>query len=270
MLQEVLHAQLGDLARLLGSHYDYVGVGRDDGEHAGEAVPIFWRRDLLQLVAVEHFWLAPPPSVPGRIGWDAVRRSTRLILLTVQAQTRMATIATLQTHNGVNLTAVNTHFDDQGVVARSESAKLLVAHLQPRIRTGGLVSLMGDLNSARDEDAYQTITGHRYENEMGDGTEQILVAPQISFVDTRRSARGYYGEHQTFSGFVGDGSTPGIIDCAFDRAPGEVTWPVVMIADNEAGRTWQVVQAATLPNQLADEGLRFSDHRTVVAKLAHV
>jgi len=29
-----------------------------------------------------------------------------------------------------------------------------------------------------------------------------------------------------------------------------------------------VTQAATLPNQLVDDGLRFSDHRMVVAKLA--
>lgn len=45
--QEVLHHQLGDLAQLLGEDeegWGHVGVGRDDGKHAGEAVPIFYRK----------------------------------------------------------------------------------------------------------------------------------------------------------------------------------------------------------------------------------
>ena len=135
----------------------------------------------------------------------------------------MATIATLRTHDGTELTAVNTHFDDQGVVARTESAKLIVAHLQPRIRAGGLVLLTGDLNSARSEGAYRAITGHRYEDKPDHFSQHILAAPQTSFLDTRRGAKRYYGEDQTFSGFVGDGSTPGIIDCASDRASAGLT-----------------------------------------------
>lgn len=45
--QEVLHHQLEDLVHLMDpSEYGHVGVGRDDGKHAGEAVPIFYRRSV--------------------------------------------------------------------------------------------------------------------------------------------------------------------------------------------------------------------------------
>jgi hypothetical protein len=41
---QVLDNQLHDLAYLLEPSYLHVGVGRDDGKTAGEAVPIFWRK----------------------------------------------------------------------------------------------------------------------------------------------------------------------------------------------------------------------------------
>lgn len=72
-LQEVIHHQLEDLKVLLGEGYDYVGVGRDDGRQRGEAVPIFWKKDELQLLEVEHFWLSETPHVPGSNAWDSVR-----------------------------------------------------------------------------------------------------------------------------------------------------------------------------------------------------
>lgn len=250
----------------MGSEYAHVGVGRDDGKKAGEAVPIFWRRDLFTLVAVEHFWLAPE-NVPGRIGWDGVRAELAAAL-TRQAQTRMATIATLQTRGGTNLTVANTHFDDQGVIARTESARLLVAHLQPRIRAGGLVILTGDLNSARSEGAYQTMTGRRYESTDAQSEQHVLTTPPTTFLDTRRSSDRYYGERNTFTGFAGDtGIRPNIIDCTPAVARIALTRSVVMIADNAAARDWHVTHTATLPNQLADDGLRLSDHRMVVARL---
>lgn len=40
--QEVLHNQLLDIQSLLGPEWAYVGVGRDDGQKAGEYSPIFY------------------------------------------------------------------------------------------------------------------------------------------------------------------------------------------------------------------------------------
>ena len=89
---QVLDNQLHDLAYLLEPSYLHVGVGRNDGKTAGEAVPIFWRkwiytrvklkstltltylgsRDRLKLLSVQYFWLSDKPEVVGSIGWDAV------------------------------------------------------------------------------------------------------------------------------------------------------------------------------------------------------
>lgn len=82
----MLHSQLLDLAYLLGEDYDWVGVGRDDGKQAGEAVPVFYKRDKFSLASeqdggvgtggVEHFWLSETPSVVASVGWDAVSTSS--------------------------------------------------------------------------------------------------------------------------------------------------------------------------------------------------
>ena len=100
----MLDHQLHDLAALLGHQYGWVGVGRDNGKRAGEAVPIFYNkwvsscrpsasytdvlalctplgwltkpkpvgRKVFKLGSVRHFWLSDTPDVPGSVGWDAV------------------------------------------------------------------------------------------------------------------------------------------------------------------------------------------------------
>lgn len=70
--QEALWDQYQDLRVLLGNSFDSVGVGRDDGKQEGEAVPLFWKKDSLDYVKHEHFWLSETPDVPGSVGWDAV------------------------------------------------------------------------------------------------------------------------------------------------------------------------------------------------------
>jgi endonuclease/exonuclease/phosphatase family metal-dependent hydrolase len=66
-LQEALSGQLTFFQEALTA-YDYIGVGRADGQSGGEHTPVFYRRDRFELVASETFWLSPTPSVPSR-GW---------------------------------------------------------------------------------------------------------------------------------------------------------------------------------------------------------
>lgn len=149
-LQEVLDHQLQDLAALLGGRYDYVGVGRDDGQRAGEAVPIFYRRDLFERVgepSVEHFWLSETPDVPGSISWDA-------------SQTRMATLVHLAPLGSPreHVHAINTHFDDRGVVSREKASGVILERLAPLMAKGELILLTGDLNSEDSEGGYRVLT----------------------------------------------------------------------------------------------------------------
>ncbi|TKY90916.1 hypothetical protein EX895_000914 [Sporisorium graminicola] len=175
--QEVLDGQYGNLIDWLGEEYGHAGVGRDDGDRAGEAVPVFWRRDTFEAVSadqggigkdgVEHFWLSPTPSVVGSVGWDA-------------ALTRMCTHVSLRLLATREIIHVfSTHYDHQGVVARAKSSELIVerarnasAHTRsfyatlspPRQQqlSDPLVVLIGDLNSPRNEGSWSTLVSPHY------------------------------------------------------------------------------------------------------------
>lgn len=173
--QEVLDGQLGNLVHWLGDEYDHAGVGRDDGDRAGEAVPVFWRRDTFERVGqdqggvgkdgVEHFWLSPTPSKVGSVGWDA-------------ALTRMCTHVSLRlraTHETIHV--FSTHYDHQGIVARAKSSELIVerarrasastrafyqANSPALALEEPLVVLIGDLNSPRNEGSWSTLVSAHY------------------------------------------------------------------------------------------------------------
>ncbi|SPO21297.1 uncharacterized protein UTRI_00774 [Ustilago trichophora] len=173
--QEVLDGQYGNLVQWLGEEYDHAGVGRDDGEREGEAVPVFWRRDTFELVdrsqggvgekGVEHFWLSPTPGVVGSVGWDA-------------ALTRMCTHVSLRLlATGEIIHVFSTHYDHQGVIARAKSSELIVkraraasAHTRAFYQTRSsqthlfepLVVLIGDLNSPRNEGSWSTLVSPHY------------------------------------------------------------------------------------------------------------
>ena len=196
-LQEVLHGQLLDILAGLnfpnaavdapspvpsnGDQWTFVGVGRDDGDQAGEYAPILFRRDQWTLGPWSTTWLSPTPHVPGSKGWDA-------------ASVRIVTVAKL-THEaaGTVVLAMNTHLDDQGAVSRKEAAKMLVRTLVDGRAEWGDVDgafLAGDLNSEAGGGAYRVL------NEEGSG-----------FVDMERvvgmgggGGVRKYGDDMTFTG----------------------------------------------------------------------
>ncbi|KAN0060207.1 hypothetical protein ACQY0O_007536 [Thecaphora frezii] len=173
-MQEVLDAQYSNLRQWLGDDYATVGVGRDDGRRAGEAVPLWWKRDVLELVGeseggvgrhgVEHFWLSPTPERAGSVGWDA-------------GLTRMCTHVSLRIlETGEVVHVFSTHYDDRGVVARVESSRLILERAkkaarrtQRWMRANGLdeaeeplMVLLGDLNSPRSEASWTTLVAGHY------------------------------------------------------------------------------------------------------------
>lgn len=111
-IQEGLAQQVAFLDSAL-TGYSYVGVGRDDGREAGEFAAVFYNDSLYKEVAEGHFWLSETPD-SACLGWDAVC-------------VRMATWVKLRDRvTGREFVVFNTHFDHVGVVARRESAKLLL------------------------------------------------------------------------------------------------------------------------------------------------
>ena len=174
--QEVLYDQLNDLLIAL-PQYAYAGVGRKDGKTAGEYSAVFYKKERFELLKSGTFWLSENPTYVGSIGWDA-------------ALERIATWVLLKERTtGKSFAFVNTHFDHIGVVARRESAKLLLAKAN-EIAEGLPLIVSGDLNSTPDSEAVKTLTDASNVNHLSDSRS---VASSIS------------GPAWTFHGF---GATP--------------------------------------------------------------
>ncbi|BEJ16007.1 hypothetical protein CspHIS471_0506120 [Cutaneotrichosporon sp. HIS471] len=266
--QEVYISQLKDLAVLLGARFAHVGVGRDDGKEAGEYSPIFYDKQRFEHVKWKTMWLSSWPEKPGSVGWDA-------------SQTRIATFLSLKDKFGGHLVhAVCTHYDDQGLVARAKSSRLIRTAIREWIEAVELetnmvgkkpkapVLLFGDFNSPPDEDGYKNITSFA-----------PLKAPSFTFLDayTHLAARrpGYdaqsrpYGPDKTWTGFT----APGITDTQRIDL-------IMAAADEDAKKGtdvarggWVFTQYACLDNWVEEGDAdgwqgRWSDHRAVKATLS--
>lgn len=145
--QEGLIDQIEDLAAMPG--FARVGVGRDDGQRGGEHAAIFFRTERFALLATGDFWLSPTPDVPGK-GWDA------------RCCNRLASWAQLRDlANGRAFFAFAVHFDHEGVVARRESARLMLRKMR-EIAGESPALLLGDLNATPESEPVQILlTGLR-------------------------------------------------------------------------------------------------------------
>ncbi len=153
-LQEVLHHQLVDLAAALPA-YDWIGVGRDDGQQAGEYAPIFYRRARLTLQESGHFWLSSTPTIAGSLGWDA-------------HCVRVATWASFRDReSNATFVHLNTHLDHRGMTAQLESVKLLKDFLNRQPQTEPTL-ITGDFNCTPSSATYRALTS-------GDGDDAPLL-----------------------------------------------------------------------------------------------
>lgn len=144
-VQEALPNQIKDLQNEF-PEFAYVGVGRDDGKEKGEFSAIFFRNNRFGLLESKTFWLSETPDVPGSKSWDA-------------AITRIATWARLyDTKTKKEFTIYNTHFDHEGLQARTLSAGYLAGVVAgKRTNTQQPIILTGDFNFERDEASYDAI-----------------------------------------------------------------------------------------------------------------
>ncbi len=69
-VQEALHGQVADLWVSL-PEFEFIGVGRDDGQRTGEYAGIFFRRARFRADPTDcgTFWLSATPEKPGSRTW---------------------------------------------------------------------------------------------------------------------------------------------------------------------------------------------------------
>jgi endonuclease/exonuclease/phosphatase family metal-dependent hydrolase len=174
-MQEVLKSQIDDLRQRL-TDYGWYGVGRDDGQEAGEYAPIFYRADRFELLDKGVFWLCEKPDEPGRIDWNA-------------ACTRIVTwIALREKHDGGKRYFFNTHFDHESAEARVKSAELIRQRIA-EIKDGPIV-LTGDFNCLANSEPIKSIAAKE------DGAEQSMLT------DAYELAKPFHqGPTSTWNGF---------------------------------------------------------------------
>ncbi|MEN6454786.1 MAG: endonuclease/exonuclease/phosphatase family protein [Prolixibacteraceae bacterium] len=158
-VQEALAEQMDDLKKSFPD-FDFVGVGRDDGKAAGEFMAIFFRKDRFERLTDGMFWLNEHPDKPG-LGWDApsdIRDVTWIKLKDKQG--------------GTIFYVLNTHFDHRGVVAREESAKLIVKFVREENAEKLPLILTGDFNCVKNSVPVQLIM-----EELSDAQDKSLTPP---------------------------------------------------------------------------------------------
>ena len=168
--QEGLYQQVRDIA-VDQPAYDWIGLGRDGGSR-GEFMAIFYRRDRLEPLEYDHFWLSDTPEVVASSTWgNGVRR--------------MVTWVRFRDRNtGREFYFWNTHLDHEVPLAREKAAELIrrrIAALPADIP----LFLVGDFNAVA--------TANRAYD---------ILAKESGLTDTWFAARERRNEHvNSFTGF---------------------------------------------------------------------
>ncbi|WP_029906833.1 endonuclease/exonuclease/phosphatase family protein [Prevotella sp. 10(H)] len=140
--QEVLNNQLGDMLEKL-PEYSYIGVGRDDGKTAGEYAPIFYKKEMFNMLKTGQFWLSENTDYPNK-GWDAV-----LPRICTWGQFEDKT-------TGFKFWFFNLHMDHVGVEARRHSASLVLDKIREMCGEDAVI-LTGDFNVDQTHKSYEIL-----------------------------------------------------------------------------------------------------------------
>ena len=125
-------------------NYNYLGVGRDDGETKGEFCAIYYDSSRYRLLNHSTFWLSKTPDIVS-IGWDA-------------ALERVCTYGYfIDKMNNDRLWVFNTHFDHLGRRSRFESSRLIMKKINRLNKLKDPTILMGDFNALPDSDEIKLI-----------------------------------------------------------------------------------------------------------------
>jgi endonuclease/exonuclease/phosphatase family metal-dependent hydrolase len=143
-VQEAFRHQIADLLSALPGH-KFSGVGRDDGQQAGEYSAILYQADRFRLVEEGNFWLSDSPDTAGSKHPDA--NYSRIATWVVLADGK---------EDGRELFVLNTHWDHESEAARNHSAKLVADHAA-KLSAGRPVVVMGDLNTPEDSAPLATL-----------------------------------------------------------------------------------------------------------------
>lgn len=174
-LQEAQYHQIDFIQKSL-PEFAWFGVGRDDGKKAGEFTAIFFKKSRFDTLKTSTFWLSETPEHPGK-GWDA-------------AYQRITTYGKFKDAlSGKIFFLFNTHLDNEGELARIQSAKLIKNKVNLYCDDFPVL-LIGDFNSFPDSEPYKIVVS----KEKADSLKQFYDSRKISKTKPK-------GPSGTFTGF---------------------------------------------------------------------
>ena len=151
-IQEGLYNQVKTIDSSLAK-YNYIGVGRDDGNLKGEFCAIYFDSTLYEVMNHSTFWLSETPDVVS-VGWDA-------------ALERICTYGLFKKRmSGEKIWVFNAHFDHVGATARKKSSELILKKIKEVNTESSPVILMGDFNSSPKSDPIKI-----FKNDLQDALE---------------------------------------------------------------------------------------------------
>ena len=136
-VQEGLRFQLEFIAEKC-PEYQYVGVGREDGEERGEHMAVFYDTTRVDLKDWGTYWLSETPDEPSN-GWDAACKRTATWTLLYDKKTDK------------HFYFVDTHLDHVGEVAREKGLALVVERIGAMNPENYPMILLGDFNVYPDD-----------------------------------------------------------------------------------------------------------------------
>ena len=150
-LQEALRFQIDELIERCPG-YDWVGVGRDDGESAGEHAPMLYRTDRVRLIKHGTFWFSETPDEPGSATYGN----------TIPRICTWAIFEPTGDSEAQRFGVANVHLDHQSASSREWSVRQLLGFVAPW--AGTPTFLMGDFNTGPDSAPIRDIAGKGWSN----------------------------------------------------------------------------------------------------------
>ena len=164
--QEGEYNQLQDLREMLKQ--EFVGVARDDGDKEGEHSAIFYDPDLFRVLEHDTFWLSKTPDQPS-MDWGVNFH-------------RICTWGKFEhIGSGKEFYVYNVHFDHESQVARENSSRMVLEHIDENTDCDFPVIFMGDLNAVPGNKAYDKVIDHGRFNDAYDITELMPHGPTGTF-----------------------------------------------------------------------------------------
>lgn len=139
--QEVDPVWLATLRDGLNDQYAYVGEGRNGG-NSGEYNPIFYKKEIFNLIESGTKWLSDTPDVVSKYEQSSLPRIYTYALLEKKS-------------DGKRIMVINTHFDHKSAEARELQGKVLAEFLK---QVGDYpIILTGDFNCEAASSAYSKV-----------------------------------------------------------------------------------------------------------------